>query len=230
MSSSERDAACLSQEAMRSIEDHVEQCVGRCENVLHESESEVVHLDLLPVELVDDDGDEYLFVCTMGMSALPMQFAEPVSGDDAPSPYVELCITLPGAWPYTPEAFDEHGDDAYWPFGWLKMIARMTHGNGGSVEAGECFPNDGDPPAPFTEECGFVAMFILPAEVLTDGLGRMEAGTHRVDFLMLVPIFLDEYELLEREGPQALLNAFHEAELPTMNLADPARPSACSSR
>lgn len=230
MSGGEHDAAFLTREAMCSIEDHVERFVGRCENVLHESESEVVHLDLLPVELVDDDGDEYLFVSTMGMSALPMQFAESASGDDTPSPYAELCIMLAGAWPYTPEAFDEQGDDAYWPFGWLKMIARMTHGSGGCVEAGECFPNDGDPPAPFTAGCRFVAMFVLPAEVLVDGLGRLETETHRVDFLMLVPIFLDEFELLEREGPQALLDAFHEAELPTMNLADPARPSACSSR
>jgi hypothetical protein len=217
----------LSNEEMEAVQRHVELYVGRNTDVLHESESEVVHLDLLPVEFEDEDR-RALFLCTMGMSAMPMNFADAeLEGEGlVPSPYAELCVALPADWPYHPEDFERDGDESYWPFGWLKMIARATLASEGFIGSGLCVPNQGEPPEPFTPSCRFVAMLILPADLLAEGLSRMEHNDKQVDFYMLAPIYAEELELLEEKGLEALIELLEESGIAPWDLADPTRPSA----
>jgi hypothetical protein len=158
----------------------------------------------------------------MGMSALPMTVPE----DYDASPYAELCVALPPDWKRTSEDFEREGDDAYWPFGWLKHLARIPAAYDTFLGPGHTIPNE-DPPVPFTERTPFVGVLVLPAAALLEELPPATVGEKTVELLTIVPLRAEEMDFKLEHGTEALLERFDELGLTPWAMCDPERPSAC---
>ena len=59
--------ACLTEEHMEKIVDHITKFLGESEEVFHETDSKYVHMDVIPVIL--QNKYPYNILVTMGMSA-----------------------------------------------------------------------------------------------------------------------------------------------------------------
>jgi hypothetical protein len=223
--SDEDEPEVLSTEEMEAIEGHLEKFIGPVNNILHEIMSPDLHLDLVPIEPGEDR--PWLTVCTMGMSALPMTLPEDAGVPD----FAELLIALPGDWPFSDEAFEELGEDAWWPFRWLKELARLPISYDTFLGPGHTVPN-GDPPEPLTENCHFAGFMVVPQLVAAEEADVLEDGEKQVSFYQLIPLFADELEYKLQEGSDALLELLNEflSEAHVGQLADPTRPSVVGSR
>lgn len=221
----------LTQEQMDRIEAHVEKHFGPVENVLHEIVSVGVHLDLLPVPF-EAEGEKLLFVCTMGMSAAPMNVPavdiadlDPEKDMPPPSPRAELFMVLPGDWP-DPGTDEDH----HWPFGLLKDLGRLPSMYDTYLGVFHTVPN-GDPAEPFSEECGFVGAILMPGQVINeDGFAHLEDEEGHIDFLLVVPLYAEEMDYKLKKGPDALMDKFDEAGIPPQDLAKPGRPNVCAKK
>src|SRR5688572_22564510 len=123
---------------------HLEKRVGPSTNVIRESISEEIRLDLHVFPPTDEEpsqfhllGVKHFTVVTSGLSATPMKVP---SGSKA-SPLAELMIALPRNWPGmnldgTIDAKVIAEPRNYWPFRWLKRIARLPHTAGTLLEPG----------------------------------------------------------------------------------------------
>jgi hypothetical protein len=105
-----------------AIVEHVSRHLARPAFVVHEIESELVHLD---VHVVPPDQDrDFWFLFTTGMSARPMK-----KPSDAPgSSLAELSILLPRHWRLDRESWRE--TRWFWPVRELKAAALLPHRHG----------------------------------------------------------------------------------------------------
>ncbi len=209
-------ANTLSEQDMEAISDHVERHVGKVDSVLHEIMSDDLHIDVNLVRPSDEF--PHAFLCTMGMSALPMHVPQ---GYDGPT-HAELCIFLPPKWPLSQAAFEKHGEDAYWPVRSLKSLARLPNDFQSFLGPGHTIPN-GDPPEPLSPRCKFVGMLILPAAI--EEFQVLSLTGREVAFFMLVPLFEGEMQLKLDKGTDALIDRFEAANIHVLDLADPRRPN-----
>jgi hypothetical protein len=211
----------LSEKEMDAISAHVEAQFGPIDGVLHEVASDALHIDVNVVKPNAKSSRNVLV--TMGMSALPMRVPK---GYPGPA-FTELFMVLPARWPLTEAAFEKHGEDLYWPIGWLKRLARLPNDFQTFLCPGHTIPN-GDPPERLSPRCGFVGFAIVPAPEGIDDL--MTVGKREVSLFMVVPLLPDEMQLKLDEGIDALLDAMEQSETDLLDLADPKRPSVVKRR
>lgn len=225
------DVTYLSEEDMDAIQNHLAEKVGPIEGVFHEIVSEVLHLDLVGIEPTSER--PYYTLTTMGMSALPMSLPDGAADEDADgpgmSPYAELVFVLPPEWPRKKEEFEEQGEAVYWPFRWIKELARIPTDYDTFLGFGHTIPN-GDPPEPLCEGCDFVGFLIAPHIVGEEGEpNAVQLEDRRVEFLQVLPLFAEEMELKLNKGVDALLDLLEEA-VPLEEMANPKRVNVAKQR
>lgn len=117
------DAARVTVEGvyLDTIEAHLARHFGPHESVFHETASEYVHIDLLP--LPPTPGRPFWLVVTAGMSDRAMT-VPPFEGA-ADWDRAELMIALPPDW--APDAAGLNAPDRWYALGALKFLARYPH-------------------------------------------------------------------------------------------------------
>lgn len=206
----------LSEGDMDNVSAHVEKHIGKIESVFHEMLSDDLHIDVNFVK--PSERVPYNFLCTMGMSALPMHVPK---GYDGPK-YAELCIYLPPNWPLTQKAFEKHGEDAYWPVRWLKMLSRLPNDYETFLGVGHTIPN-GDPPEPLSPRCKFVGVALLPSP--DDEFQLLKVGKREIAFFVLAPLYAEEMQLKLDKGMEEVVARFEKANIHPCDLASPKRPN-----
>lgn len=182
------------------ISGHIERWIGPVSFVLHERDSEAVHID---VHCVAPTPERNIWtLVTSGMSQRPMRVP-----DDLPDPmFVELVAFLPPRWPINPESF--RNESSYWPIRWLRMLARFPHRYQTWLGYGHTIPN-GDPPQPFAPNTRFCCMLIAPMLSAPEEFCRIERPADRDIHLYAVqPLYAEEMAFKLAHGTDALLDRF----------------------
>lgn len=202
------------------ISGHIERHIGPVAFVLHEQDSEAVHLD---VHCVAPTPERNIWtLVTSGMSQLPM-----VVPDDMPAPmFLELMCFLPPHWPVNANAI--HNESDYWPIRWLRLLARFPHRYRTWLGYGHTIPN-GDPPEPFAPNTKFCGMLLAPPLSVNAEFLKIERPYDRdIAFLAMQPLYYDEMAYKLSQGTDALLDRFDESQID--DIIDVNRPSAMSAR
>jgi hypothetical protein len=175
---------------------HVTELVAPRSFVLHEIESEVVHIDVHVVPPAADR--DYWFLFTTGMSARPM--AVP-AGLDA-SRLTELTMRLPRDWVFDPATW-ARDSRWFWPIRELRAAARHPHrhrtwlGNGHTITSPERDRLD--------------ASTMLSSMLLIQDLGELgvvDCDGVAVDLLTLWPLYSTELDFVLDNGSCALIDSF----------------------
>lgn len=212
----------LDEDEMDAITGHIEKCIGPVENVMHEIISDQVHIDILIVEPDKTAGRDFVFLCSMGMSAIGMQVPDP----EIPA-HAEIAMLLPADWPVNMESLQAIGDDVGWPFQWLKVLARMPSEYDTYLGPGHTIPT-GDPAEPLSPATAFIGFAIFPGSVVSKSFESMKAGGKKVAFLVAIPLFEEEMNYKLDEGFEALDRRFVESKLPLSKWANPTRTNLCA--
>ncbi|QDH71274.1 suppressor of fused domain protein [Marilutibacter alkalisoli] len=176
---------------MEGVGDHLERHFGKIPRVFHEIVSPSAHIDLYPYPATVQR--PFHVIATTGMAEKPMQLMEGVQADE----WVELVMLLPPSWPLEQEAWNDEGH--YWPFRWLKRVARFHYETGRWLGEGHVLTH-GAEPAPIDPSCRYDSVLLAAPRALPAGFQRTTLSDGRsVRFLCLY--FLDasaRAELQER--------------------------------
>lgn len=222
-------------EFLPAIERHIEQTIGPAPRVWHEIVSPEVHMDLhvvpaQPKVAPSEDrplGGDYITVVTSGMSTRPMKLPNGAK-EDGLSQYAELMIALPKDWPgLNPDGtFDQvamKDERNWWPFRWLKQIARLPHQFDTFLCKGHTIPN-GENADPFAPGTDLACWLVFVPMLATKARQLVVSDDVRIDFFALFPLMRDEMELKLNKGLDALLEALGDGDVMT-ELIDPRRKS-----
>ena len=179
-----------------AITAHVEHFVGPVGSVVHELDSEFVHVDVLRV--APSAQRPYWTLVTSGMSDAPMR--TPICPDHPTLEYAELVLCLPATWP-----LDAHDPRWGWPYTLLRELARLPHaretwlGWGHSWGAG--------PEKTLADNVPFAGAILLPPATLPrDFIEGLEVAGRRINFMGVVLLHRCELNLKLTRGLAALLD------------------------
>jgi hypothetical protein len=199
---------------------HLSVYLGEIEQVLHEIDSPLVHVDLFVI--APTEARPFRTVVTCGMAERPM--LPPDGAGDLRR--CELFLGLPPDWPMD----EEHLRDErfWWPLRLLKSLARFPHISETWLWQGHTVSTS-DPPEPYGPGTTMGAAFIAPPILMPDGFGvlrRKEADD--IHFFGVIPIHGDELALARESGAEALFGPFGKAGVDLV--IDPERESALGRR
>jgi len=194
-------------ETIGAVERHIAVHLGEVDSVFHEIISDLVHIDVHVVKPTEER--PWYSLVTSGMSDRPMN--TPEGAHDVR--FAELMINLPADWPL--ESKDKPGQingdpKAYWPIGWLKMIARMPYEYSTWVGFGHTIPN-GDPPEPFADNTNFIGTILLPPLLAPEGFHELKLEGRTVYFYALCPLYAEEMDQKLKGGTESLFDALQKA-------------------
>lgn len=151
---------------------------------------------------VIDDGYQYVLQ-TEGMASTPIATDK---GEEA-NRYVELELKLPIDWPIDKVELLAKEQNT-WPVQWLRRLAMEPHSSG--VPLGNLFfyPN-GNPQQPFAADTKLSCWMLLPST--NDPL--YVTSEKQIVIYSVIPIFKEEYELVQRAGIGALLDRFDASKI-----------------
>ncbi|MDR1211535.1 MAG: suppressor of fused domain protein [Spirochaetaceae bacterium] len=200
-----------SEEEMDALEAHIETYFGSYRNVFHEMVSPDVHIDIAIIE--PGAGREYYTLVTMGMGAHRMN----VPKDLVHLSRAEMMICLPSYW-----KMDNFKDEAwYWPFRWLKIMARLPLEQNTWLGWGHTVPAGG----PFAPNTGLSAMMLLyPGSFPARSFACPMTGGPDVRFYQMVPLYNEEAEFKIKNGAEALLEKLSGVDL---EYVKPDRKNVC---
>lgn len=207
------------------ITEHLESVLGPCENVLHEILSSHVHLDVLIFPPTEDR--DFWVYSTSGMGDLRMELPEGL--DPVEYGRAELMIALPRAWGdrLSQQMSVSDDDDAFWPIGLLKQLARYPHEVGTWFAHMHTIPSfDGEPYAKDSALDGVMLTYslFLPQDkwelTLPDG--------DVLNFYGLTLLHPDEMAFKLEHGAEELLDLLDRADVSPV--VDIHRPSVLASR
>lgn len=190
---------------MQTIVDHVTRYVGAPAFVIHEIESDLIHLDVHAVPPAADRPFWFLF--TTGMSARPM--ATPACVDA--SRYAELSILLPPEWKLDRASWQQD-TRWFWPVRELRSAARLPHrfrtwlGNGHTIA-------QPDPDNPYDPSTRLSSMVVLPPVSVPDAATRLYVGDLEIDLLTLWPLYPEELDFKLKFGAEVLAVGFGAADI-----------------
>ena len=181
------------------VEAHIHAHFGEYESVFHELVSPDIHVDICMIE-PRLERNCYTLV-TLGMGAYRMNVPKELSGYKLER--AELLIDLPADWRLL-----ENEDEAwYWPFRWLKMLARHPGeldtwlGHGHTIASEE-------PLGPNNE---FVGMLLtLPYIYGPKSSSVILPGGEVVRFYQVLPIYQSEMDFKLANSAEALEELFPE--------------------
>lgn len=211
------NGAAADPELIDLVSGHVERCIGPVSFVLHEQQSEGVHIDIHCVAPTPDRNIWTLV--TSGMAQRPM-----LVPDDLPDPlFAELVAFLPPRWPLSAAAFSDESN--YWPVRWLRLLARFPHRYHTWLGYGHTIPN-GDPPHPFAPNTRFSCMLIAPVLSAPEEFCRIERPLDRdIHLFAMQPLYADEMAFKLAHGTDALLDRFDACAVD--DIIDVGRRSVC---
>lgn len=187
------------------IEKHINQYLGKIDNVFHEIVSDQLHIDILHIE-PNEKRNCHTFV-TCGMSDYAMY--SPI--DPHTKQYCELMISLPADWQLDPD-FDHENN---WPIKVLKQIARMPYEQNSWIGYGHTIQN-GNPEAHYPGNLRLSNMLVVyPISVpQTDKFIKLDLENNKsIRFYCLIPITSDEADLVKKKGIDSLLDYFDKYKL-----------------
>ncbi len=174
------------------ITDFIEANFGEIASIGHETISECVHLDLAVIEPTEER--DYYTICTIGAGAYFAEVEESQRYDAWLREYNEYIIYLPSDWNVDKSGGAKEKD--WWPFRWLKNIARMPAQMGDYFALGHIIEVE-DELKEWSEIKAFFFDYPLPdmAEetVFTTSTGRT------IGFLQLVPIGKEEVDFYSQQ-------------------------------
>ncbi len=209
---------------LKQIEGHIQRTIGPAPMVFHEMIPGAVHVDLhfvgaqpgVKASKERPLGGDYVTVVTSGMSARPMKVAPQAT---AVSPYAELMIALPKNWPglkadgtFEQEAMKEERN--WWPFRWLKQMARLPHEYGTFFSNGVTVPN-GEPAKPFVGRTELCCWMVFKPLLALNARQLVISDDVRIDFFALFPLTRAEMELKLKNGLKGLLEKLADGEVYT---------------
>lgn len=199
----------LSENEMEEIEKHIEKYIGPISNVFHEIISDIVHIDICIVNPTKEHN--FYTLCTMGMSALPMNSPE------SEYRYSELFICLPPEWNLSEEALIN--EDNYWPIRLLKTLASLPHEYNDWMFYGHSMPN-GDPAEPYASNTKLSNFIILEPFIINNSIIKAEFSNKTIFFFPIFPLYDKEMRYkLETDSDKlvALLNRNKVTEILNVN-------------
>jgi len=181
---------------LETITVHVERHVGPVASVVHELESELIHVDVLRVAPTRERPCWTLV--TSGMSDAPMRAQ--TCRDHSSLQHAELVLCLPAAWPV-----DLRDPRWGWPYALLRQLARLPHERDTWLGCGHTWGVGRRrrlaPSVPFAG-----AVFLPPVTLpLTFATGLETAG-RRIEFLGVVLLHSRELRLKLARGLDAMLD------------------------
>lgn len=207
-----------------AIVEHVSRHLAPPALVIHEIESELVHLDVHVVPPAPDR--DFWFLFTTGMSALPMK--KPY---DAPgSRLAELSILLPQDWRLDRESWRE--TRWFWPIRELEEAALLPHrhdtwlGYGHTIMPAE-ISRSGEVTRSLDASTRLSSLLVVGSALVPDATELIRSGAARIDLLTLFPIYPEELDYKVEHGLDALMAAISAARV--SHVIDPARPSVVAS-
>jgi len=214
-------------ETIEAVEKHIATCLGEVDSVFHEILSDLVHIDVHVVKPTRER--PWYSMVTSGMSDRPMTTPD----DSHDMRFAELMINLPADWPVADPAnpTQVNGDAAaYWPIGWLKMIARLPHEYSTWVGVGHTIPN-GDPPEPFPGT-QFIGSILMPPMLTPEAFAELRLPWRTVHFYALWPLYAEEMDLKLTRGTEALLKRLEKTGVgpQQMEVVTPGRKNAAMGR
>jgi hypothetical protein len=211
---------------LEQISDHIESTIGPVSKVFHELVSTDVHIDLhivpaqprLPASKSRPLGGDYVTIVTSGVSSHPMN-VPPKALEGGVSPYAELMLALPKNWPglKADGTFDQEDmkDDAnWWPFRWLKQMARLPHEYDTFYSNGVTVPN-GEPARPFVRGSKLCCWMVFKPLLSINARQLQIDDGRRIDFFSLFALTEAEMNLKLNKGLGALTNALADGEVYT---------------
>jgi len=221
----------------KQIEAHIERTIGPSPMVFHEIISDGIHLDLYIVPPTGKEpsethplGTKHYTVITAGLSAKPQNV--PPDARKSVSPFQELMIALPGDWPGMKRdgTFDDEiirSDENWWPFGFLKMVARMPEEYETFLAPGVTIPN-GEAAEPFAGNTKLGCMMVFPSVLSPESRQLQINDAITIQFNALWPLYSEEMNLKLRNGLDPLLQKLMGAEL--TELIDLDRANLCAKK
>jgi hypothetical protein len=176
-------------------------------------------------------GTHHYTIITSGLSAKPQAVPADAAADGI-SPLQELMIALPGNWPgLRPDGtFDDdviQQDQNWWPFAFMKMVARMPAEYDTFLAPGVTIPN-GENADPFADNTKLGCMMIFQS-LLSPNSARLEINPRTaINFYALWPIYPEEMKLKLDKGLEPLLLKLQEAEIAELINLD--RPNLCKKK
>jgi hypothetical protein len=200
---------------MDEIGEFVDRTFGPFGDVLDEIESPDIHVDIIPVPATP--ARPWLSLVSMGASAYAMRAPAGVS------PFVESFIIMPEDWPTEVPAIKREGENAWWPYRWLKSVARLPITNDAWIGEGHTLADNAR--EPFAPDCRFVAVLLTQRLWPADAAPlHLNSSGKVIRFLQLVPLFAEEFEYRAQRGTDALIERLRG--IPLHELANPTRPGA----
>lgn len=207
-----------------AIVEHVSRHLARPTFVIHEIESELVHLDVHVV--APAPAHDFWFLFTTGMSARPMK-----KPHDAPgSRLAELSILLPRDWRLDRDSWRD--TRWFWPIRELREAALLPHrhdtwlGYGHTIRPADV-SRSGELTRSLDASTRLSSLLVVASDLVPDETELIESGAARLDLLTVFPIYPEELDYKTEQGLDALMTAFEAAGI--SDVIDPARPSAVAS-
>jgi len=199
---------------------HIARYIGEPEMVLHEIDSDIVHIDIHCV--LPGKGRNFTTLVTSGMSDKSM--ITPVEASEFR--YAELVMYLPSTWPLDRE--HSRLEEYYWPVRLLKDLTKMPHmletwlGPGHTIANGE----PAEPYAANTRMCGSV---LLEPVLEPTGFRSLKASPVKtINYLLVFPLYKEEMIFTMKYGMDMLLERLEKKRIsPILNIC---RESLCNMR
>ncbi len=183
---------------------HLQQCFGPVELLLC---NEVVTGLPISVHIVRVKGTKpYAVLATSGMSSKAMRVPEGAEQYE----FAELLMYLPADWPVEKDIVNDAKYD--WPIEWLRRIANFPHENNTWIGWPSATFTNGEPPEPFSENTGLDSFLVLDNS--DDMPELINSKGNRVQFYEMYPIYMEELNLINDKGVDALLDKFEEYQIP----------------
>jgi hypothetical protein len=186
------------QEYVKQREHIFAELFGKSENVFHELNPIVPHIDIYSFKPGYDGRDYWTFVSS-GMSDLRMALPKGISSEYFRTELIFYCN----------EPLDRYAEI-------LRKLAHFPHDNKTWLGPGHTFPN-GQPPIPIFEESTVLDSFLFMPTIVSpdnDLAKKLLLGGDPVNFLWLVPLSTAECNLKLKKGVDALYDIFEKVHHP----------------
>ncbi len=160
-----------------------------------------------PISIVIGNDSENTILVTRGMSSAP------VFQNDGSPLYAELMMQVPHEWQFGPDSSDPR---ARWAIGCLQQIAVFPHASGEPFSFYVMCPN-GTPPAPILDGSDLTGVMAIQA---SEEFGTYTDDEKTVTLYHVIPLYTEEFELVEKFGIQELLTRFGSHEISEVVIFD----------
>lgn len=181
------------EEELDALEEHIDTYFGESDNVFHEIASPDIHVDIFIIEPTQERN--YYTLATMGMGAHRMNVPDELK--EYKLERAEIVLYLPADW-------NVNGSEEkdYWPFRWLKILARLPIETNTWLGWGHTVPNI----EPFANNTQLSGVMLINPEVEYEGASVCQLPNgDEVNFYQMIPLYEEEMIFKIENDAEALL-------------------------